>query len=156
MFLEVSRWRSLWDTLIEKHITDKSIPIPGLKGRALSDLTTKEVELALHRALRLRSNWTSPCPEIRRSCTFVAAPGARVIRLYFLPGQSWRWLISLTLARNPRLYTLQTWDMLAFPPVCIGRKEFSHLRDVSVNRVSVDNVIAILSGSRSALPLCHS
>ena len=148
MFLEVSRWRSLWDTLIEKHVTRQSIPIPGLKGRRLSDLTTREVEVVLNRALRLRNNWASPRPETRRSCTFTTTPGARVIRLHFLPGQSWRWLISLTLTRGPRLFTLQTWDMLAWPPVCIVRRDFPHLRDIAVNKVSAGNIIAILSGSR--------
>lgn len=120
--------------LLQIHVIWQNIPIPCLGGRDLAALTSTELESCLTSALRLRKNWTSPSPRPVRRLTFktVSDPQSQVISISFLPGRGLRWLISLTLSTDGRVYTIQCWDLMQ-RSVCIAQRSLSDLRGFRVN-----------------------
>ena len=132
-FLELTKLRSVWESLINKHALHQNIPLPGLGGKSIDELTAKEIETGLRRALKLRRNWTSEAPLISKQFNLGAVPDSRIVSLHVLPGYGHRRLLSLSFNRS-RVFTLQCWDIVASPPVCIARRMFRRLGGMAVNR----------------------
>ncbi|KAJ7614665.1 hypothetical protein DFH06DRAFT_1063107 [Mycena polygramma] len=138
-FLEITKLRSVWHDLLQTEVIQRNIPIPGLAGRDLATLTSKELESSFADALCLRKNWISPSPVPIHRVTFrtIDEPQSQVVSVAFLPAQDKsRWLVSLSLTtNNQRLYTLQCWDLL-HSPTCIAQRSIR--RDFHGFRINTD------------------
>ncbi|KAJ7173706.1 hypothetical protein C8R46DRAFT_1189877 [Mycena filopes] len=136
-FLEITQLRSVWYELIQSEVIQRNIPVPRLEGRNLDALTSKELEICLSDALRLRKNWISPSPVPRHRTTFrtVHQPQTQIVSVGFLPGRGHRWLISLALTTGgQRLFTLQCWDLR--DSSCVAQRSLSDFRGYRINTES--------------------
>ncbi|KIM44443.1 hypothetical protein M413DRAFT_24939 [Hebeloma cylindrosporum] len=144
-FLELTKLRSVWESLLHSHVLHQNIPLPGLSGRSYNELTTTEMETCLRRALKLRRNWISESPLISNQFTLAGIPDSRIVSLQVLPGHGHRRLLSLSFEQS-RVFTLQCWDIAASPPICIARRAFRRLGGMAVNvSLAGVGVLAVLT-----------
>ncbi|KAF7317776.1 F-box domain-containing protein [Mycena kentingensis (nom. inval.)] len=136
VFREITQMRSVWLELLDVQVSQRKIPIPGLGGRDLAQLSAQELEMCVADALQLRKNWTAASPQpIRRQTFGNGLPGpSQVVSVQFIPGRGARWLLSLTIATGGSWErTVQCWDTLPEVPFCIARRTLSGLRGLRVN-----------------------
>ncbi|KAF9478255.1 hypothetical protein BDN70DRAFT_59801 [Pholiota conissans] len=140
-FHELSILRSVWDTLLRRHIINQNIPIPGLDGKTLDSLSSSELEGCYRRALALRRNWTSTTPTVRRHINIDnGVPNSRIIAIVPLPERANRRIVSLSMTPGQhRVFTLQCWDVGGIIPVCLATHEMKQFRGMAVNRVACDH-----------------
>jgi len=147
-FYELSKSRSIWDSLLHRCIIDEGIPLPGLAGRSLESLGAGELEGLYRRALELRRNWHSDSPVIRQSLKLVSSVSP-IIRMAVLPGRNGgRWLVSLMRTFGHRSYTVKVrcWDLRQTHPVCVAQKDFERYGGMAVNKTTNEtDCIAVLT-----------
>ncbi|KIK39298.1 hypothetical protein CY34DRAFT_25326 [Suillus luteus UH-Slu-Lm8-n1] len=126
-FYAITRLRSLWALLLRTLVQEQNIPIPCFDGKSLDCLSASELEQLTRHALVLRNNWTNPDPDAKREVDFYkpTEPDSRIIFMQFLPGRGNRWLISVTMTAQPRIFVIQCWDVAVLQPVCIA--ELTHM-----------------------------
>lgn len=126
-FYAITRLRSLWALLLRTLVQEKNIPIPCFDGKSLDCLSALELEQLTRHALVLRNNWTNPDPDAKREVDFYkpTEPDSRIIFMQFLPGRGNRWLISVTMTAQPRIFVIQCWDVAILQPVCVA--ELTHM-----------------------------
>ncbi|KAF8902364.1 hypothetical protein CPB84DRAFT_1678892 [Gymnopilus junonius] len=144
-FYELSNLRSIWEALLRRHVILQNIPIPRLNGKSVESLTARELEEALHRALKLRRNWTKESPRVERRVNLDAIiPHHRNVSLHFLPDGK---LVSLSMSRN-RVFILQCWDLCPSEPICLATRQFDRCGGLAINKSSgtlSDGIVAILN-----------
>lgn len=144
-FYELTKSRSLWESLVYEHFLKHNIPIPGLAGREINSLDAQELEKGLHDALKLRRNWRSQSPAVVRQRSLLSMPKFRVIALHFITEQGRRWLVSLSMSRD-RQFATQCWDLDNSTLNCRAQRELRHVRGMAINQgVSIVGSIAILN-----------
>ncbi|KAJ3514154.1 hypothetical protein NLJ89_g2535 [Agrocybe chaxingu] len=149
-FHQLSKLRTIWDSLLQRDVVQLDIPIPGLHGRALDSLSAEELEHAFHTALKLRRNWVADSPVIRRAVLVIGVPNSRIIALSLLPDESSRRLVSLSsLYGQQGVVVICCWDISSPNPICIARREVRQFGRMAVNWVaSCHGKIAVVVGSK--------
>ncbi|KAF8956938.1 hypothetical protein BDZ97DRAFT_1707518 [Flammula alnicola] len=145
-FYELSKLRSLWNSLLRKRVINQNIPTPGLRGKSIDSLTAPELEQCFHRALRLRRNWVSESPTVVKQLNLEAIPDTRIVSIHVVPGHENRWIISLSMSYGQhRIFTLRCWDIGRSHPVCLARRELKQLRGIAMNKAISDvGILAVL------------
>ncbi|KAF9565905.1 hypothetical protein CPC08DRAFT_747682 [Agrocybe pediades] len=148
-FYELSKLRSVWNALIHRHALHHNIPIPGLPPpllRALDTLSALELEKRLLRALRLRQNWTSAMPVVKRRFNLDAiVQDHRIVSVHLLPNGK---LVSYSVSQHfPRTAYLRCWDIdrEASPagPKCVAARELRRSKGTMVDKTSSEVRIAV-------------
>ncbi|KAF5316202.1 hypothetical protein D9619_006279 [Psilocybe cf. subviscida] len=147
-FHDLTKTRALWSSLVRRYVLNQCLPIPGLRGKVLDQLSAPELEQCLCRALRLRRNWVSPLPAIVNRLTLPGIiPKTRIVSMHLIPNHERALLLSLSMQTSPtRKFTLQCWDIEARPPVRLAAYECNRFRGSAVNKESRngERVIAVL------------
>ncbi|KDR80792.1 hypothetical protein GALMADRAFT_241233 [Galerina marginata CBS 339.88] len=146
-FYELSNMRSVWNDLLYRHVIRQNIPIPGLGGKSIESLTTKQLEKSLSRALRLRQNWTAELPLVKRRLNLDAIPGHRIVSIHLLPGSVPQKIISLSMSYGQRrFFVLECWELHHTNPIRLARRELHRFSGLALNKtVSDGGFIAILN-----------
>lgn len=132
---ELSKSRTIWDSLIRSCIIEEEIPLPGLAGRSLESLDARELEGLHCRALQLHRNWHSEFPVIKQSFR-LSCSTAQIVRLFLLPSRDGgRWLVTLEkFTQGSGKCMIRCWDLRQAKPVCVARRDFDRIGGMAVNK----------------------
>ncbi|KAJ3743768.1 hypothetical protein DFH05DRAFT_1400248 [Lentinula detonsa] len=130
-FKDMTHLRGLWISILRKEVWARNIPTPRID---LDRLSATQIEKLVANALCLHRNWTSEYPRaVRRRHVMVATPGARITSLHFitLEGCSCLLSFSLTSRVEPRMMTVECWDMNSLR--CKARRTMQWFGGYAVN-----------------------
>jgi len=124
--------------IVRNHFVRRNLPLPGLHGRSLENVTADDLERLAMKAEKYRINWSSSSPRPTRRVELPTMPNSYITFLNFCSRGGEHWLFSLSSVRigGSHAYVLQCWDLKANPPLRIGWRIFRSFFGLASNKLS--------------------